>query len=312
MINFIKKWKDVLWGGWSNFWFDSRSDEALTVLSAFRVLFGGVMFFFYLTRCLDAAYFYGAAGIMPAPFLKTVELFRYHPTIISEAWSDGQVLAFHIFFLLCIASLTVGFCTRVSAVAAYVVHLMFANRNMSVMFGVDMIGTFFFLYLCFANSGARFSLDALLGWANKKQTTISHIAYRFMQIQICIIYGFSGMEKLKGTRWWDGSAMWDVLSMGNMQRWDLSFVSHFPVILAAAVYFVLAWEVYFPVLIWQKKLRIPMLVFGVQMHLGIFLFMNLPSFGFMMISLYVLFLKEDEINAILAWLGRLVKIPSRS
>lgn len=311
MINFLKKWLEILWSGWSYFWFDSKSDSALTVLGVFRVCFGSVMFFFYFTRCLDAAYFYGANGIMPAPFLKTVELFRYHPTVISEAWSDGQVVALHLFFLVFIASLTLGFCTRISAIVTYLIHMMFVNRNMSVMFGVDMIATFFFLYLCFSNSGARFSLDSILGWSRKTQSTISHIAFRFMQIQICIIYGFSGMEKLKGTRWWDGSAMWDVLSMGNMQRWDLSFVAHFPVVLAAAVYFVLAWEVYFPVLIWQKKLRIPMLVFGVQMHLGIFLFMNLPSFGFMMISLYILFLKEEEINVVLNWLG-LVKIPSRS
>jgi hypothetical protein len=40
-----------------------------------------------------------------------------------------------------------------------------------------------------------------------------------------------------------------------------------------------------------------MLLFGTFMHLGIFLFMNLPGFGFMMISLYLLFLKKEEIEA---------------
>ena len=118
-----------------------------------------------------------------------------------------------------------------------------------------------------------------------------------MQIQICVIYGFSGMEKLKGTRWWDGSAIWDVLSIGNMQRWDLSFVAHFPILLSTAVYVVLLFEIYFPVLVWLRRWRLPMLVFGVQMHIGIYVFMNLPSLGFMMISLYALFLTKEEVEA---------------
>jgi hypothetical protein len=78
----------------------------------------------------------------------------------------------------------------------------------------------------------------------------------------------------------------------------VSFVAHTPLILAANVYVVLFWEIYFPILV--PKLRPLMLAFGLVMHLGIFLFMNLPSFGFMMISLYILFLKKDEIEKIIA------------
>ncbi len=128
-----------------------------------------------------------------------------------------------------------------------------------------------------------------------------------MQLQLCVIYAFSGMEKLKGTRWWDGSALWDVLTIRNMQRWDLSFLAHAPIALAANVYVVLFWEIYFPVLVWNKKLRVPMLIFGVLLHIGIFLFMNLPSFGFMMISFYVLFLKPEELTLVLRRLRLLPK-----
>ena len=135
-----------------------------------------------------------------------------------------------------------------------------------------------------------------------------------MQIQICVIYGFSGMEKLKGTRWWDGSAIWDVLSIGNMQRWDLSFVAHFPILLSTAVYVVLLFEIYFPVLVWLRRWRLPMLVFGVQMHIGIYVFMNLPSLGFMMISLYALFLTKEEVEAGIRVCGERLRLtrPSRS
>jgi hypothetical protein len=77
---------------------------------------------------------------------------------------------------------------------------------------------------------------------------------------------------------------------------------------------VLFWEIYFPVLVWQPKVRKPMLFFGVLLHIGIFLFMNLPSFGFMMISLYVLFLKKAELLRAGERLKALIPInrPSRS
>jgi hypothetical protein len=282
-------------GGWNQFWFDSRNDGSLVTLAAFRVLFCLVMLVAYLTRAFDVEFFYSAAGILPNSYAQNLEFFRYHPSLITDGWSLGSIHALHALFLVCLFCQMIGFGTRFAAVGTYLLHMVFVNRNMSVMFGVDMIATFFLLYLCFARTNARFSVDAMLGRGARTQSALSHVAMRLMQLQVCVIYGFSGTEKLKGTRWWDGSALWDVLSIGNMQRWDMSFVAHFPVLLAASVYIVLAWEIYFPALIWQKSLRLPMLFFGVLMHIGIFVFMNLPSFGFMMISLYFLFLKPEEI-----------------
>jgi hypothetical protein len=280
---------------WNWFWFDSRSDSSLVPLAAFRLLFCSVMLFCYFTRGLDLDFFYSADGIMPYWHLANVDFFRYHPTFLTDSWGLGALHALHALFLLLLLFQAAGLFTRYSAIGVYILHMAFTNRNMSVMFGVDMIATFFLLYLCFADTNGRFSLDAIRGKGAKRQSAMSHIALRLMQLQVCIVYAYSGLEKLKGTRWWDGSALWDVLSIGNMQRWDLSFVSHFPVLLAAGVYVVLAWEIYFPVLVWLRKFRLPMLFFGAFMHVGIFLFMNLPSFGFMMITLYLLFLTKEEI-----------------
>jgi hypothetical protein len=298
-MKFFKDQISQVLGSWNWFWFESRSNEQLFILSVFRVVFCAVMLFFFFTRAFDVDFFYSDTGVMPLAHRASLDYFKYHPTFLTLV-PDGKTLQWiHSAFLLCLLSLLLGFKTRVSAILTYFMHMMFINRNISVMFGVDMIGTFFFLYLCFANSGAYFSLDSWMKKSDKKQGAISHIAWRLMQVQICVIYSYSGMEKLKGTRWWDGSAIWDVLSMGTMQRWDLSFVAHIPILLSVAVYVVLFWEVYFAILIWNPKFRLPMLFYGFIMHLGIFLFMNLPSFGFMMISMYLLFLKKSEVVWIL-------------
>lgn len=299
--------------GWNYFWFDSRSNAELTTLAAFRLCFCSVMFFFYFTRAFDVGFFYSGQGIMPSDYARNLEFFRYHYTFLTDSTPGWVLHGLHSLLLAALLCQAAGFLTRPAAILTYFLHLIFLNRNLSAMFGVDMIGTFFLLYLCFADSNARFSIDSRLGRASRTQSALSHIAWRLMQLQVCVIYGFSGLEKCKGSRWWDGSALWDVLSMGNLQRWDLSFVAHAPIFLAVGVYVVLFWEIYMPVLVWVPRLRLPMLLFGVFMHLGIFLFMNLPGFGFMMISLYLLFLRRDEIESGLTGLRGFLRLtPSRN
>jgi hypothetical protein len=272
------------------------------------------MLFFYFTRAFDVEFFYSSVGILPSWYAKQIEYFRFHPTIFSDQTPLWVLQSAHTVFLAALLLQTIGLFTRPAAVVTYLLHMMFLNRNLTVMFGVDMIGTFFLLYLCFANSNACYSVDAWRKRGAKRQSALSHISWRLMQVQICVIYAYSGLEKCKGTRWWDGSALWDVLTMGNLQRWDLSFVAHAPIFLATAVYLVLFWEIYFAALVWVPRLRIPVLLFGVFMHLGIFIFMNLPSFGFMMMALYVLFLKEEEVRGGMAASASLFRrlIPIRS
>ncbi|MGE3261351.1 MAG: HTTM domain-containing protein [Bacteriovoracia bacterium] len=316
MISWLRSQILALGTGWNYFWFDSRSNAQLTSLAIFRFCFCLVMFFFYFSRAFDVEFFYSGTGILPAWYAKNLPFFQYHPTIFTDSSPLWLLHGLHTLFLALLLSQALGLFTRFSAIGTYVLHILFLNRNLSAIFGVDMIGTFFLLYLCFANSNARYSIDAWLGRGSKRQSAASHIAWRLMQLQVCVVYGFSGLEKCKGTRWWDGSALWDILSMGNLQRWDMSFMAHAPVLLATGVYVVLFWEIYVPILVWVPRLRLPMLLFGTFMHLGIFLFMNLPGFGFMMISLYLLFLKQNEIESGVANVKNLVNkysfIPSRS
>jgi hypothetical protein len=303
-VNTILAWPRDFIGAWNRFFFTSRTDDTLAILGLFRIVFSLVMVFCYASRIPDLLYFFGEWGILSSDHRNSLSLSDYRWVLFGGSAPDWAVHALHGLFLGSLVCLAVGLMTRTSAIIVYLLQISFLHRNMGVVFGVDMISTYFFLYLVFAQSGARFSLDSLIrrrqGLTEETHGWVSHLSWRLMQIQLCVIYAFSGWEKLKGTRWWDGSALWDVLSIGNMQRWDLSFVAHAPLLLALSVYVVLLWEIYFPVLVWLRKFRLPMLFFGFIMHVKIILFMNLPSFGAMMISLYILFLKPHEIQYLLA------------
>ena len=304
---------NALVNGWNWFWFDSRSEDDLSSLAGFRIFFSAVICFLHITRTSELEFFYSDRGILPVSFRSTVDMFLYRPTILTHIDNMGFTYLLHGLFLVSLLAMCFGIFTRFSAMLAYLLHMTFMNRNMLVNFGADTISTFYLLYLCFANSGGRYSLDSKLGWNNPKQGWLSHIAFRLMQLQLCVIYAYSGLEKMKGSLWWDGTAMWHVSAMSHFQRWDMSFVAHFPFLLSLMVYTVLAWEIYFPALVWLPKWRLPMLAFGALMHLNIVVFLGLPSFGLMMISIYVLFLKKNEVNYILNFFHKKFRLtPSHS
>lgn len=295
MILAIKKMAGEMVTAWSKFWFDSKSESYLYSLAAFRVLFSVTLFFFVLSRTGDLSFLYSDSGIFPAAYAKTLEPMKYSYSIFFYLKSDLALYASHWILLFSLIMLALGAFTRLFAIVAYFLILMFIGRNPTAMFGVDMISAFYFFYLMFSDSGARWSVDARRKKNADNGSPIGFVAYRLMQIQLCVVYGYSGIEKLKGVRWWDGSAMWDVLSIGTMQRWDMSFVAHVPIVLSIMAYTVLAWEIYFPALIWNKSIKNYVLAFGVLMHIGIGVFMNLPTFAAMMISYYALFLTKEEL-----------------
>jgi hypothetical protein len=127
---------------------------------------------------------------------------------------------------------------------------------------------------------------------------LSSMAFRFAQIQVCIIYGFSGLMKIEGPHWWRGEAVWDVLINQQLARWDFSWLAAFPIVITLSTYATLLWEVYFPVLIWLKPMRRVTLLVGVMLHLGIGLALNLPYFAGVMIATYILFLDSNEVDQV--------------
>ena len=134
---------------WNRFWFTSRSEGHLPVLGLFRACFGSVMLFSYFSRAFDVEFFYSQEGILPSAYRISAEMFRHRFSPLDSVNNVWVLHGLHSLLLLCLLSLALGFRSRASAVGSYVIHMMFLNRNSAVQFGVDTIGTFFLLYLCF-------------------------------------------------------------------------------------------------------------------------------------------------------------------
>jgi len=265
---------------WERFWF--KADGAKQ-LRAFRLVFGLTVFGFYLARTPDLSLFYSDSGILRLSLFPEVMSLPLRYSVLDYFKSPAMLWVFHLSFLSALVTLAIGFYPRISAIIALFLHISFLYRNMAVVYGADSIVTYFLCFLCFASA---------------KNSVSSSMAFRFSQLQVCIIYAYSGFHKLRGTRWWEGDAVWSVLANSQLARYDFSWVSAFPLFITFATYLTVLWEIYFPVLVWVKPFRIPVLILGILIHLGIGFSMSIPFFSMLIVATYILFLKHGELDQI--------------
>ncbi len=161
-----------------------------------------------------------------------------------------------------------------------------------MIFGADQIACIWMFYLIFANSTSHWSILNFWKPERRQRTSdlLTSVAFRLMQFQICVIYMYTGFEKLKGASWWEGTALWTVLGNPQMVVMDFSFVREFPLIISILTFSTLIFEIYWPILVWFQKTRPWLLAFGVLFHLGIGLIMALFPFSFIMMATYLFFI----------------------
>jgi hypothetical protein len=286
-----RKAADAAWRAWCKFWFESQAPARWRL---FRVTFGWFLFIFYAFRTLELDLYFSDTGIMPLKAIPDIMPMDARTSLLYYLTGAGWMWGLHLLFLASLAALALGLKPRIAAIVAYVLHISFLHRDMAPSYGVDMISSFFLFYLCFADDRPSRGFRGAL----------SSMAFRLSQVQICIIYAYSGLDKVKGPQWWAGEALWGVVSNQQLARWDFTPLSHLPLLLVAGTYLTLMWEIYFPVLIWVKPVRNAMLLFGVALHIGIGLVVNIPFFGALMILSYIFFVDEGFARGLLERLRR--------
>jgi Vitamin K-dependent gamma-carboxylase len=238
----------------------------------------------------------------------------------------------HAGFLVCMLSFTMGFCTRITSVLTWIGMLSYIHRARTSLFGMDAIMTFAVLYLMIGPSGAALSLDRLIHryWATREArrkgepapplsrpdpSVSANIALRLLQIHLCIVYLMSGLSKLQGAMWWNGTAVWGTMAnyeFSPMQlkiymAWLRFLASHiwlWELVTTAGTYFTLAFEISFAFLVWNRQTRWLMLTCVVLMHVGIAFCMGLTTFSMIMMTVALAFVPADTIRQLLSQFGR--------
>jgi hypothetical protein len=222
----------------------------------------------------------------------------------------------HGLYLLAIFSFMVGYQTRVAAVITWLAGLSYINRAQPYLFGQDTMMNLSLIYLMLSPCGARWSVDRWLARKRAEATgeklppvepsVSAGFVLRVFQIQFCLMYFSAGLSKLKGTMWWNGSALH--LCMANPEfspmhvgayrdlvHWLCSHRVAWELAGTGTSVFTLLTEITFPYLIWTR-MRPALIVASLMLHTGIAILMGLTVFSLYMFVLVLCFFPPETIN----------------
>lgn len=274
--------------------------DSFFALGLMRMLVASALFGLYIWRQFEIGFFFTdkESIILRNESLQLISDF-YRTPFSFFIWPEAWIPFVHLMLIILLLLLALGVSNRPLTFLTWFISLSFFQRNLYVAYGADLVGCLWLFYLSWTQHNVRFSIlnyfkpDRPLQIKPDFMTTCG---YRMIQLQICVIYGFTGLQKLKGMSWWDGTSLWTVLGSSQMAVFDFQWASHFPLMIAILVFSTLFFEIYFPMLVWNSKTRTPVLIFGLLFHGGIAISMGIWSFSIIMLSSYFLFIENLESN----------------
>lgn len=226
-------------------------------------------------------------------------IFNYQPVLnwfykpfsyigISE---NISFLIFEISFIICLLCVFFNYKRMSFAIVSWLIHFMFVNTTYLFSYGAD----YFTIFILFINIllCSTYKVNPI------NQKSIFSFLIRFLQIHLCIVYFYAGIGKLLGTNWLDGNALWYVINgfMSNSIINIMTPLVEFPLFFKVICWGTILLEIFYPILIFLKRIRKITLYCVLLMHLSIGVFMEFYTFGIIMIIINIIafghYLKED-------------------
>lgn len=277
--NFIKKIIKKIWTYWENFWWADIDGRSVV---ATRVTFGLSAIGVTALRFWNMDLYNEKSLALKNEALNLMDPFTV-PLLSWNFWPDSWALFMQIILMILLVLFTLGWTRRPFIFAAWVIHIGFMQRNFSASMGVDTMILVFLLYLSFVQV-----------WKKANYDGFSRIMIKMIQVHLAIIYFYTGLEKLRGSSWWEGSALWLVFNNTQITLWDLTWMAHFPVALALFAHTTVLFELFFPAFIINPKTKFLWLGLGIFFHLGIAVTLDLWGFSGLMLSQYFLYIRKEE------------------
>ena len=297
---------------WMRVWFQNVPTSPLEVA---RIGIGAALLFHYCRATPYLLLFWGDDGWMPRELL--AEKFPTEwagRSVFLYFTAPWQWFAFHALFLSGCAAFMLGWRTVWVKWLILIGQASYANRNPGLTYGVDEILSCLLLILCFAPIGRALSLDRVREVRRAKLENLrasppiftspwACACTRLMQIQMAVLFFFSGIEKIRGEDWWSGNAIWLVFTLTDYyNKFALDLVAPRYWMVNVATYGTILIEVAFPFMIWQRRSRPYLLAAAIFLHFQFGLLMKLIYFSFVMIMGHMSFLFPDWLSRVgAAW-----------
>lgn len=246
-------------------------------LGVFRIFFSSILFLevFRIFR-------YRQLYFDPIPFLETSPLSAEIPYVI---WMTALFM------------LVIGVCTRMVAIINYIFILIYISSIGVFEYHMDYAYTGISFMLLFFSISKSYSVDRLfqkLKYSNlnviynpKENTSVLNY-WLILFVGVGLVYLDSIFFKMGSKIWTGGLGMWYPASLPQMVVSNNQWLLNQEFLIKSLGYLTFAFEILFPFLFWVKKLRVPFLLIGVGLHLGILIEFPIPFFALGVVSIYIL------------------------
>jgi len=315
----VKKWLTKV----DQYWFGYGSPAAMCL---FRILIGTWAAISILMFLLDWQSWFSPTGYTP-----TEMMMRYAPpmswrfTLFGQLYDYGGAvprinlmaglaapwmnLAFLLGVFAAAVATAVGYRTRLATIILAVGLVSIHHRNMLLLQGADTTLRVCCWYLTVMPCGLMYSMDRRRELWKDPFATVKQVSLwpqRITAVNCALIYLTTFWLKFgynAGNHWRDGTATWYPVRLAEFERFPLPpFLTEGPMI-AVTTYGTLAIEAALASLVFFKETRKWALMAGIALHAGIEYSMNIPLFGYIITSMYVLYYSGDEVQA---WIDRQV------
>jgi hypothetical protein len=266
-------------------------------LAMFRWALGLAVLVAYVQLIFDYDTFFGRIGMCPR-----VEwhLIRAEHTLSYFKFVSNERACKAIAFLAFVPMTTFwwGISPRISALASWYFLVSLHDRCPLILDGSDFVIRLMLFLFIFARSDRRLSPISPLAKSHPGDS----FSIRLMQLQLCLIYVSTGLQKLYGSKWWTGTALAYTVQLDSFSRANWTFLAENELFVNMSTYMTLFFELSFIYLVWPKSTRPFILALGIAMHAGIEIIMYVPMFSWIMVASYLVFFERAYAERVLTTL----------
>ena len=288
--------------GWNRFFFEPESPLPIAV---YRILLGLVVLTNQALLFPEVEVWFSDHGTLSSATAKGLSggtgfnLFDWIST------SDAAVWWVYWLSVVFAVTLTAGFASRISAVVLWACLVTLNHRNPILLNSADSLMRIALFFLIFSHAGAALSVDRWIRMRRGKEpgepTPRAPWAMRLIQLQLAFLYFYAFVWKMMGPMWISGIALYYTSRLPEFFRFPLPYVFEHMWTIKLATWSTLVVEFSLGVLVWVRELRYWVLLGGVLLHAGIDYTMNIPMFGFTMVTAYVTFVAPEDLQRFLTW-----------
>lgn len=207
-------------------------------------------------------------------------------------FNDERIAAYYPLFIAAqLAALALGIAgyrVRLMTLLAWYLTLNLGQASYLALDGGHNLATLLLTYLLVVNTTGKPIESARFPMFARVARTVSNVAFFVARCQVVLVYATAATLKIQGGLWQNGMALYYILQSDSFSHPVLiDLMRSYPWLSLAGTYGALFFQWAFTFLIWNPRLRAPVMLAGVGLHLGIAFGMGLFTFGLMMCLSYL-------------------------